>query len=329
MGIGVPIGNDNFVRQFVVRKCRDIIEDVEKLDAIEDRFIHFQLPRFYQATRLHHINSHILLDNRCVLHQQHVDVKIADALLKKGTKQHADGWDAASKDWAHMVIHLPHADGGFGVPSNSVTKDAAFYATTSRFVSFLGAFSQERQRLWLPDDDFQDSSSWKSSPLVLLRHIHANLLTHYECKEVCAPSQSQGNVGANARPGPQNGVPQQQEAVPLVSQFKITQQILTHWQTFRDLNLQFVGSRRQEHLSSRCQQRVVATVEESVLRTEMAGLEPLRKKMPPSVSSFTNPWLGWGRLDLTVRTKIPDPPIHFSGPTNFFGPKIDFTNHQF
>ena len=28
-------------------------------------------------------------------------------------------------------------------------------------------------------------------------------------------------------------------------------------------------------------------------------------------------------------TKIPDPPIHFSGPTNFFGPKIDFTNHQF
>jgi hypothetical protein len=29
------------------------------------------------------------------------------------------------------------------------------------------------------------------------------------------------------------------------------------------------------------------------------------------------------------RTKIPDPPIHFSGPTNFLGPKIDFTNHQF
>ncbi len=28
-------------------------------------------------------------------------------------------------------------------------------------------------------------------------------------------------------------------------------------------------------------------------------------------------------------TKIPDPPIHFSGPTIFFGPKIDFTNHQF
>jgi hypothetical protein len=34
-------------------------------------------------------------------------------------------------------------------------------------------------------------------------------------------------------------------------------------------------------------------------------------------------------IDDALRTKIPDPPIHFSGPTNFFGPKIDFTNHQF
>ncbi len=43
VGIGVPIGTDNFVRQFVAKKCRDIIEDVEKLDAIEDSFIHFHL----------------------------------------------------------------------------------------------------------------------------------------------------------------------------------------------------------------------------------------------------------------------------------------------
>ena len=29
------------------------------------------------------------------------------------------------------------------------------------------------------------------------------------------------------------------------------------------------------------------------------------------------------------RTKIPDPPIYFSGSTNFFGPKNKITNHQF
>ncbi len=84
---------------------------------------------------MQYLNSHIILGNRCFLQQQHVDVKIADTLLKKGTKQHADGWDTASKDWAHMVLHLPHAEGAFGVPFNCVTKDAAFYATNSRFLS--------------------------------------------------------------------------------------------------------------------------------------------------------------------------------------------------
>ena len=69
------------------------------------------------------------------MQQQHVDRKIADALLKKGTKHHADGWDPDSKAWAHMVLHLPHAEGGFGVTVNDITNDAAFYTTTSRFVA--------------------------------------------------------------------------------------------------------------------------------------------------------------------------------------------------
>ena len=29
-----------------------------------------------------------------------------------------------------------------------------------------------------------------------------------------------------------------------------------------------------------------------------------------------------------IRTKIPDPPIHFSGTTNVFDSKNEFTNHQ-
>jgi hypothetical protein len=128
-----------------------------------------------------------------------------------------------------MSIHLPHAEGVFGVTFNDVTKDAAFYTTTSRFVTWFGAFPQERQKLWLPKDDLRDSSSWASPPLVLLRDIHSKLLTHYDCKEVCAQSQSQVNVGAGAgprsqsqvnigagpRPSSQDGVSQLQEPVPL------------------------------------------------------------------------------------------------------------------
>jgi hypothetical protein len=129
-----------------------------------------------------------MLSNRCVLQQQHVDCTIADELLKKGTQQHADGWDAQSKACAHMVLHLPHAEGGFGVTFNDVTKDAAFYTWTARFVAWLGAFPQERQELWLPKDDLRDSSSWASPPLMLLRDIHSKLIDQYDCKEVCEVS---------------------------------------------------------------------------------------------------------------------------------------------
>ncbi len=64
------------------------------------------------------------------------------------------------------------------------------------------------------------------------------------------------------------------------SQFKVTKQILLHWQPFRDLKLKYVGSRQAEQLSSRSQHRIVATVEESVLETEMAGLESQEEDAP-------------------------------------------------
>jgi hypothetical protein len=41
-----PITNRHlhvFERSFVAKTCRDIIDDVEKLDDIQDGFIHFQL----------------------------------------------------------------------------------------------------------------------------------------------------------------------------------------------------------------------------------------------------------------------------------------------
>ena len=82
----MPIDTDIFVRDFVAKTCRDIIDDVEKLDSIQDGFIHDQLLRFCQTTRPQYINSHIMLNNRCVLQQQDVDCKIADTLLKRGTK---------------------------------------------------------------------------------------------------------------------------------------------------------------------------------------------------------------------------------------------------
>ena len=55
VGIGVSIGTDTFVQNFVTKTCRAIIDDVEKLDSIQDGFIHYQVLRFCQTTRLQYI----------------------------------------------------------------------------------------------------------------------------------------------------------------------------------------------------------------------------------------------------------------------------------
>ena len=55
----------------------------------------------------------------------------------------------------------------------------------------------------------------------------------------------------------------------------------------------FAGSRRAEQLSLRSQQRVVVTVEESVLKTEMAGLESQEEDAPKRLLFFKPmSWLG-------------------------------------
>ena len=48
----------------------------------------------------------------------------------------------------------------------------------------------------------------------------------------------------------------------------------------------FAGSRRAEQLSLRSQQRVVTTVEESVLKTEMTDLESQEEDAPKRILFF-------------------------------------------
>ncbi len=119
----------------------------------------------------------------------------------------------------------------------------------------------------------------------------------------------------------QDGVPQQQEAAPLCipllnrlieaslwrdessvskvdvtvipSQDRVTQQILTHWQSFQDLKLMVPVSHRTEQLSLNSQHRIVPTLEDSVLRTEMTDLESQEEDTPKCILFFKHmSWLG-------------------------------------
>ncbi len=70
-------------------------------------------------------------------------------------------------------------------------------------------------------------------------------------------------------------------AIP--AQNRLTHQILSMWQYFKDLKHTFAVSRRAEQLRLRVQQHVVATVEYSVLRTEMTSLESQEEDAPRRV----------------------------------------------
>jgi hypothetical protein len=83
IGIGVPIGSDAFVQSFVAKKCRDIIDDVEKLDDIQDGFIHFQLIRFCQSTRIQYVNSHIMFGNRDPVCSRHINLSVCSLPLHR------------------------------------------------------------------------------------------------------------------------------------------------------------------------------------------------------------------------------------------------------
>ncbi len=82
-------------------------------------------------------------------------------------------------------------------------------------------------------------------------------------------------------------------AVAIPAQHRVTQQIIARWQPFKDLQRTFAVSRRAEQLLLHTQKRVVATVEDSVLRTEMASLESQEEDAPRRVLWYTPmSWLG-------------------------------------
>ena len=148
------------------------MEDVDKLDNIQDCFIHYQLLRFCQATRLQYLNGQVQLANQQVLQQQHVDHKIANALLKKGTREAYKKWNQQDRAWVDMRLHESHDEGGFSVPNNTISRHAAAYTTNARFVAFLGTFARPAQEVWLPGNDIQDPTTWSVPSLRTLKHCH-------------------------------------------------------------------------------------------------------------------------------------------------------------
>ena len=71
--------------------------------------------------------------------------------------------------------------------------------------------------MWLPKDDLKDSSSWSSTPQVLLRDIHNELLAKYEWKDSVSP-QAQPGERSRSVCDSQGGVSQEQSSPLLLPQ---------------------------------------------------------------------------------------------------------------
>ncbi len=126
-------------------------------------------------------------------------------------------------------------------------------------------------------DDLRDSSSWSSPPFMLLRGVSQQ-------QETASLSLPQFHRFFEASFVRDESFASNDDTAVIPSQHRVTHQLLSHWQPFQDLKLMFAGSRRAEQLSLRSQQRIVATVEDSVLRTAMTGLDS-QEENGPSVSS--------------------------------------------
>ncbi len=104
-------------------------------------------------------------------------------------------------------------------------------------------------------------------------HNSISSMSFLLCGERTLPmlSTSQPKIGSHNRSS--EGDNRLKTSVDIPTQHRVTQQILRRWQPFKDLKQTFAVSHRAEQLCLRVQQRVITTVEDSVLSTEMEILE--------------------------------------------------------
>jgi len=101
----VPIGNDEWVQQFVQEKAAAVQVDVDKLDIISDGRIHYQMLRFCQNTRLAFLGCNTPTPLISAILAE-VDAMILEALCRKGTTDVHGEWTAVFRRLLSFAVLL-------------------------------------------------------------------------------------------------------------------------------------------------------------------------------------------------------------------------------
>jgi hypothetical protein len=210
IGLGVPIGTDVFIQHFVRISVRPLwrTSTSSTTSKMASSIINSSTFAKRPGCRTS-MGTYSSRTRTCSNVQQHVDHKITNALLKKGTRDAYKTWNHQDRAWVDMRLHESRDEGGFGVPNNTITRRAAAHTTNARFVAFLGTFACPAQQVWMPGNDLKDPATWMPPPLCQLKQMHEDLLQHYDCTDQPAaeqpapPSGTGGSAAANAGANPQ------------------------------------------------------------------------------------------------------------------------------
>jgi hypothetical protein len=120
---GLPWAQTFYIKNYVQNNCLKIINDAGKHDPLTDGFVHFHLIKFCVNTRTQYMSANITLPSQehfLSAQHVHVDTTIADAILKKGTRDSFRQWDKNDYDLTVTRLQMPHTDGGFGLTPNVI-----------------------------------------------------------------------------------------------------------------------------------------------------------------------------------------------------------------
>ena len=152
--------------------------------------------RFCQATRLQYLSGHVQLANQNALQQQHVDHKIANALLKKGTRDTYKGTKRTGLGQNALACALACKGGGHPMWMDPRGRCPAARPAEQGSQRCLGSRQTWRwsylQRRSVPADGVLGDSE----VALFVRLVHEDLLQHYDCSDLQAAAQPPQLSGA-------------------------------------------------------------------------------------------------------------------------------------
>ena len=212
---------------------------------------------------------------------RHVDTAIANAILKKGTRNSFHHWPKQDYDMAVTMLQMPHALGGFGLTPNVLAQSTAKVAMASRFLGLVGSLPPDEQQLWLPNQLAHDPQSWFAPHLLQLKSEYGVLLNKHNCKEqemyivqdqplppseilLLPPLQSLCKAHVRNQELPQPG-----DSRPVMppSQHALSKQMMKNWEPW--------GENMNKATNKRMLQQLALHAPQTIKATSIQDLDPL------------------------------------------------------